>query len=330
LNLSSEIRAEWDWKVLCEKYWRPIFEKRLRPKPKVAIFSEKKWAFGRIHHALIKYMSHSYDFEYFDWTKQGDCVRFFRQEEWRKFDIILGNTNITHAQVDAGWQEVVPQEYLGKCIAVGHTCALNHPVLRETVKNTNGPLFGGITQHVIDALHQEYNISCELTPVGVDIEHFFPTRTITSVLRAGIIGDLVLSADLKRIGMFTEICSRANIEPVFIYGKDFDLRHQLYEGIDLFMYTSTMEGAGLGILEAALCGIPVITTKVGYSLYLKNIKTFDTVEEAVDLIAWLNSDPGVLTEYATNLTNEIVNEWNWKLLCEKYWAPTFEKRLLKI
>ena len=38
-------------------------------KPKVAIFSEKKWAFGRIHHALIKHLKHLYDFEYFDWSK---------------------------------------------------------------------------------------------------------------------------------------------------------------------------------------------------------------------------------------------------------------------
>ena len=330
LNLSSEIRAEWDWKVICEKYWKPIFEKRVRSKPKIAVFSETKWAFGRIHHALIKHMSHSYDFEYFDWTSGEDCSRFFKQEEWKKFDIILGNTNITHAQVEAGWQDVVPQEYLNKCIAVGHTCALNHPVLRERVQNKEGPLFSGITQHVIDALRTEYDISCELTPVGVDKEHFFQTRTVTEVRRAGIIGDPVRSADLKRIGMFVDICTRANIEPVFIYDKDKDLNDKLYEGIDLFMYTSTMEGAGLGILEAAMCGIPVITTKVGYSLYMKNIKTFDTIEEAVELIHWLNSDPEVLKGYTNTLMEEVVNDWNWETLCRQYWAPVFEKRLLKM
>jgi len=292
-------------------------------KPKIAIFSEKKWAFGRIHHALIKHLKHLYDFEYFDWAKSEDCERFFRKE-WKNFDIILGNTVITYSMVETGWLPFVPQDYLDKCIAVGHTSAMNHPILREYVKNTQGPLYCGITQQVVDVIYEEYQVKCELTHTGIDLDHFYPTRIITSIKRAGIIGNPDTSIDIKRLDMFRDICTLANIEPVYIFGKDFELHHKLYEDIDVFMYTSSIEGAGLGILEAACCGIPVITTKVGYSLYLKNIKTFDTVEEAVKLIQWLGDN---IKDYTDKLSQEIRDEWNWDNVCEKYWKPVFEKRL---
>ena len=93
--------------------------------------------------------------------------------------------------------------------------------------------------------------------------------------------------------MFQDICEKAGLEPVFLFGKDKDLNHRLYEDIDVFMYTSSKEGAGLGILEAACCGIPVITTKVGYSMYLKNIKTFDTVEECKNFINKIKLDNNI-------------------------------------
>ena len=294
-------------------------------RPKIAIFSEKKWAFGRIHHALIKYMKQWYDFEYFDWGNQVDLIRLFRNEEWKNFDIILGNTVITYAMVESGWMSVVPQEYLNKCIAVGHTSAMKHPILREYVKNKEGPLYCGITQEVVETIFDEYQVKCKLTPIGIDLDHFYPTRVITQIKRAGIIGNPDNSIDIKRIDMFREICTRANIEPVFIFGKDFELHNKLYDDIDVFMYTSSKEGAGLGILEAACCNIPVITTKVGYSLYLKNIKTFDTVDEAIVLIQWLDS--GNIKEYTETLSHEIRTEWNWKTVCEKYWKPICEKRL---
>jgi glycosyltransferase involved in cell wall biosynthesis len=128
--------------------------------------------------------------------------------------------------------------------------------------------------------------------------------------------------------MFRDVCARANIEPVFLHGKNFEIHHQLYDGIDVFMYTSQSEGAGLGMLEAASCKIPVITTKVGYALCLKNIKTFDTVDEAVALIQWLNSDPSVISEYTEVLADEIKRDWDWKVVT-KYWKPVFEKKLGK-
>ena len=290
-------------------------------KPRVAILSDPKWAFGRLHNAIIKYMKHLCDFEYFDWGNQEHLIRLFKKEEWKTFDIILGNTLIT--TVDNSWNPQPFQEYLDKCIAVSYTSQINHDILVEKIIHKVGPLYGGMTQEIIDVTWNEYGVKCELAPVGVDLDHFYPTRKITAIKRAGVIGNPYTPIDIKRLDMFQKICEQANLEPVYIFGKDFELHNKLYEDIDIFICPGLKEGA---ILEAACCKIPVITANAGLSKYLNNIKTFDTVDEAVRLIKLLdNSD--VIEDYTEKLYIEIKNNWDWKLMCEKYWEPIFEKRL---
>jgi glycosyltransferase involved in cell wall biosynthesis len=298
-------------------------EPAVAKKPKIAIFSETKWAFGRIHNAIIKYMKQWFDFEYFDWQNSEHCERLFKKEEWKNFDIILGNTVITYSPSDKGWFPYpIPLQYLSKCVAVSHTPILNHPTFCENIISKL-PLFCGISQEVIDVM---VGVKANLTPIGVDLKHFYPTREITTIKRAGIIGNPEWPNDVKRLDMFKLICEKANLEPVFIHGKDWELHNKIYEDVDLFMYTSTFEGAGLGILEAGACNIPVITTKVGYSLYLKNIKTFDTVDEAVILIEWLGEGNNI-KEYTEKLSEEIRRDWNWETICKNFWKPVFEKKI---
>ena len=297
-------------------------------KPKVAIFTEKKWAFGRIHWALIKYMTEWYDFEYFDWHASEDCTRFYRKNEWRDFDIILGNSGITYSMLDGGWWTSVPQEYLDKCLAVVYTSAMNHEHFKERIVYKDGPVYGAINQKVVDAVYDTYQVKCDIVYTGIDLDHFFPTREIQRVQRAGMIGDPANPKDIKRLDMFQAICDMANVEAVYIHGRDLDLNNKLYDDIDVFFLTSLHEGC---FAEASCCDIPIFVARSEHavSLGLENLKMFDTVEEAVALIEWLNTDPGVLKEYATSVSNEIRAKWDWKVMVEKYWRPLFEKRLKK-
>ena len=84
------------------------------------------------------------------------------------------------------------------------------------------------------------------------------------------------------------------------------------------LVTSTAEGVGTSICEAAACHIPVVSTKVGYATQLKNIKTFETVEEAVDIINALKDNP---KEYTDRLALEVRTEWNWTKIAHEYWKP---------
>jgi glycosyltransferase involved in cell wall biosynthesis len=301
--------------------WLEKNENILEPKPRVAIFTEKAWAFGRVHWDIVKYMKKWYDFEYFDWHNSDECNKF--SKSWKNFDIILGSSLIT---IPNGWITEITDEYLKKCIPVVYTSAMNHPHFREEIRYKEGPLYCGITKQVLDAVWDTYQVKCEFTPTGIDLEHFYPTRQITSIRRAGVIGNPNNKVDIKRLDMFEKICEKAGIEPVFIHGRDMNLNNKLYDDIDIFILTSLKEGA---ILEAACCCIPVITAKSSFIETLNlSLKTFDTVDEAVSLIEWLQ-DPDTIKEYTEKLLSEIKQEWDWKVQVEKYWKPVFEKRLKK-
>jgi len=309
---------KWSSPKLCGQVQDNYLNVFRKNKSKVAIFSEKAWAFGRIHWALVKYMK-DYDFEYFDWGVEEECKQLYLNDAWKKFDIILGNTLITFPNK---WMPEVTDEYLKKCIPVVYTSAINHPHFREEIRYKEGPLYCGITKEILDVVWDTYQVKCELTPIGIDLEHFYPTRQITSIRRAGVIGNPTNKVDIKRLDMFQEICEKAGIEPVFIHGRDMNLNHKLYDDIDLFILTSLKEGA---ILEAASCCIPVITAKSPIIETL-SIKTFDTVDEAVALIEWLQ-DPDTIKNYTEKIYKEIQSEYDWMIRCEKYWKPIFEKRL---
>jgi glycosyltransferase involved in cell wall biosynthesis len=305
-------------------------KKEVPKKPKVAIWSRKDWSLGRIHHAIVKHMSQWYDFDYFDWSQADDCRKLWTDGGWKEYDILLGNTAIAYHQKETGWIPELPQELLNKCIAVVYTSMLDDPKLREHIEYKNGPMYGGITQQSVDCVWDSCQIKCEYTPAGIDPDYFYPTRTITNVKRAGFVGNPNpgCCSEHKRIDMFRDICTASNLEPVYIYDRDMNLNNKLYDDIDVYILTSVREGV---FLEAACCNIPVIVAKSpiidGLNL---SLKTFDTVEDAVALIEWFNASPNNIKEYTEKLLEEIHKEWTWKVKCEKYWKPVFEKKLKQI
>jgi len=123
------------------------------------------------------------------------------------------------------------------------------------------------------------------------------------------------------------IAKKANLKSLFIYDKASDENDNLYKDIDMYICTSTSEAGPYGIAEAAFCKIPVISTPVGYASIFKSIKTFTTVEEAVNIINELNSDPKKLEKYINEVYEELTTKLNWEHVASTYWKPLIEKRI---
>lgn len=319
-SIIEKFSSEHDFKLEKE-----ILSKRFFKKPKIAIWSEPGWALGRIHHDIISYANEWYDFDYYDWSDANHSGQLWGKSKWKDYDIILGNSAITWHQEELGWMKTLPNEYLCKCVPVFHHSLMDEKSFQEKLTYKTGPVYTGITPQVVENIKNKYDVSAKLTPIGVNIKHFYPTRKITSIKRVGFIGIPDKNEHIKRSTMFRDICKKANVEPVFIHSRDYKLNHKLYGDIDMLMYTSIAEGVATGILEAGACDIPVITTKVGASLYLKNIKTFDTVDEAVHIINDFNTNSDTLVSYTETLGNEIRVEWNWNVVIKKYWKPVFDE-----
>lgn len=75
---------------------------------------------------------------------------------------------------------------------------------------------------------------------------------------------------------------------------------RLYQGAEMFVLSSNQEGLGISILEAAACGLPVVTTKCGgpESVVIENetgyIVPIDDDEAMADRIMALSSDPELM------------------------------------
>lgn len=192
---------------------------------------------------------------------------------------------------------------------------------KESVTAT-GPFYCSITPQIA-----ALNPGAErITPIGVDFKDFYPTRKIKKIQKIGFLGKPDSNADIKRPEMFLEIAEKAGVEPVFIHSKPYTLNNKLYEGIDMLLYCSTLEGVATGICEAAACKIPVISTKVGYANNLSSIRTFQTVDEAVNIIKSFDLEY-IIDDYVETLYREVLEKYEWGLVCQKYWKPVIEESL---
>ena len=318
------------------EYLLPETESILTPhsvivQPKIAMWCSGNWAMGKIHNDLIEYMSKWYHLRFYDWGNCKDNTDLWGVQEWKNYDIILGPTTLTSELMRILPSFIIGKELLDKLLVISHCPIFNNPHFGEKVTVCKGVTYGGISQEVVDNMEREYGVKSNLLPTGINLTNFYPTRTVKSILKIGFVGNPNCNNSAwcsnKRPDMFTDICTKAGVEPVYIFGKDYTLFSKLYDDIDMLICTSVYEGAGQGIMEAGACNIPVISTKVGYAQYLSNIKTFETVEEAVEIILYYKDHPDELVEYATTLGDEIRCDWNCDLICEKYWKPVIDSKL---
>jgi hypothetical protein len=207
---------------------------------------------------------------------------------------------------------------------------LDNDYFVEEIGRDPNILWAAPTPLIKDKLKEYFDIDAEEVAAGVNLNHFKPTREITKITTLGMSGKpgLVSGWDaVKRPDLLKAIAKDANVNYHFIHSQDHTLHDKLYDPIDMYVCCSTSEAGPYGIVEAAACKIPVISTPVGYASKLKSIKTFNTLTEAVEIIKELNSDPEKLKKYIEDVYEEVTREYDWNHVAYKYWKPLIEKRI---
>jgi glycosyltransferase involved in cell wall biosynthesis len=300
-------------------------------KPKIAIWGSTTLAMGKIYNDLIQYMSKWYDLRLYNWNIISDNYKLFVDKDWKNYDIILGTTTTPSELIKIFDDGILDQQLLNKMLLISHCPIFNNESFMEKITVLKGPTYCGISQEVVNNMEREYEVKSNLLPIGINSDNFYPIRVVKSILKIGFIGNpncgISEWCSIKRPDMFTDICNKSGVEPVYIFGKHYTLFSKLYDDVDMLICTSVLEGAGQGIIEAGACNIPVISTKVGYAQYLSNIKTFEKVEEAVDIIKYYQNHSDELIECSTRLGDEIRRDWNCDLICKKYWKPVIDEKL---
>lgn len=204
----------------------------------------------------------------------------------------------------------------------------NH--FRETIMSDERISWACTGDDLEQYLREEYHISASQVVAGVSPNDFYPTRKITKIKNVGLNGIPFVNSgwdEIKRPEMLVDIANGIGGEPIFIHGKDLSEANTMYNDIDMYICTSTNDRGPYGIAEAAFCKIPVISTNTGFALQFKSIKTFNTAEEAIEIINELNSSEEKLEKYIDDVYEEITQALNWEHVVNTYWKPIFEKKL---
>ena len=110
---------------------------------------------------------------------------------------------------------------------------------------------------------------------------------------------------------------------------------KFYNSIDFLICLSTNEGTPNPALEAASCGVPIISTKVGNmpDLIKDDINGFFTNTNIDDIIKLLDKKvflikPSKYFELKKNIRNEICENWDWKVKINNF-VRTYDKLIKK-
>jgi len=147
---------------------------------------------------------------------------------------------------------------------------------------------------VVHCLRKEYKLNAKLLILGN------PSRDTQKRIR-----DLNLEGSVK-----------------FVSGVSLSQLVYLYNSADLMLYLSTYDSFPLNVIEAAACGLPILSTPVGsVPLIVRNMREllidYDLeVKEICDHVYALLQDKDSLKKYASQLRKEALR-YSWKITALK-------------
>lgn len=288
---------------------------------KIAILGPNQWSLGSINSFLGKYLSPYFKTENFYWDDADQVQRALGGE----FGIVIGEAHIMDLE-GMGYT-------IGKDVTLLPVYHHNTNIKSSyfNVSRDNSLLFKqnlySTTKEVALNLKQIFKADSKVLPIGV-CPYYWEKRNITHINKLGHVSPPYVRnkgyeeyESIKRSRKFLDICSQTNIPGDHIFGKHFSEGSRIYDGFDMVICTSVSEGLPLPFLECAASKIPFISTKVGIVPDFSSVKTFNTVEEAVEIINYLNSSPEILKQYVNDIYEEVLSSRNWDKIIKEYWLP---------
>lgn len=177
------------------------------------------------------------------------------------------------------------------------------------------------------------------TRIGIDEQQFKPADKAKSstVFRVGWVGrkDTEKHRELKGYDILLKAVEGLDIKlDIRTFTENYVPRHKManfYQSLDCFVCSSRSEGLPNPVLEAASCGVPIISTKVGIVPELirhrKNgIITKRTSRAIRQHIKYLIKHSKEREALGASMRRNIVRHWTWEL-CKRDWEAFFKKMI---
>jgi hypothetical protein len=233
----------------------------------VLFFIENEWAFGQIHHALIKRLwDHKIFSHLLDWNKQYN-LREFRNIT-SKFDVIVTTPCRIALLVN---QYGVP---LNKIVAIAHHLKDIYWGVQYAGIDCFEQLHGYAVNHeslISGSIGYGVKRIPDIVTYGIDFDFYYakPSKSLKMLGYAGAFAQTdVTGKECKRMHL-AKLVSEKTAIPISASVTQNERLHflampEFYKSVDCLLVPSTYETAGLPALEAAAAGRLVLSTQVGY------------------------------------------------------------------
>jgi len=280
---------------------------------RIAIWTEKAWALGRIHEEIVRCIP-EHQFSFFDWRSKEECEVFFAT--YQSYDILLGNTAILFLTEKFGKR--LDPDYIHRCLAILHCPVLHHEFYDERIPFTKGPTYLGVSPECSMSIANVLRVPVKACPFGINPHHFPRLDSKASFEVAGV----TAMSKYKNTDLLQRVCDKVGLSLRPCDPKD--ANKDLYSSFDVFLCASPLDAGPLGNFEAAALGIPVLSTRVGNWAYVPNALFFETEEEAVAILQKWKEWPDERVAYAQRLSNEIHSAWTNDILIRTHLLPVLE------
>jgi glycosyltransferase involved in cell wall biosynthesis len=229
----------------------------------VLFYTQNRWAFGSIHHGLIKELyKHEIYGNLLNWTYH------YAEEEFKylnnTYDIFVTNPE---AVTSLNQKYKIP---LNKIIAVAH--GQWDLLLAKEKMSTDiySKLYNfGVVSEILKTKSQEFGINTipKIVELGLhtDVYKFEPSKELKTVGYGGLKETInYFDEEIKRGWMVETALQNMGVNFKFNNELNHLCMPGYYKTIDCLVVSSSEESAGLPAMEAALAGRLVLGTPVGY------------------------------------------------------------------
>jgi glycosyltransferase involved in cell wall biosynthesis len=274
---------------------------------KVFIFSDTRWALGRIHRDVMKQLQ--CEVRYTDWASYS-WHEF--NENYRWCDKCITNL-VAFKALKPSFSNID----LKKCIFVSHGS-----VEHEGIQYDDTLHYGMVSDCLKDLFPP--TVKPFLMPNGVDPDEFDYLAKSGNIQTLGWCGAPHVCS--KQIGWANEISSKTRLPLKIASTLSYSEVKDWYRTIDILLVTAipvrTSETGPLPAFEAIVSGVPVLGTPVGNFYHVPGQK-FRTIEEAVLQINYFKGHPDELVALAKEQYDWVMKNWTYQTLAN-HWKHALE------
>lgn len=269
----------------------------------------KHWAFDKIYRGLKNNCK--------DWDIDVFYTCTDRKVPHRNYSVVLF---LCDYQAHIIPRDSIPKEKL--VLAIRQEDKIDHPIFKDSgiLKQTVRTIAAS-NQNLFDRFSQIHS-DVRLMPGGVDTDKFFYQEpNLQDPVRVGWAGSFSnFGKEYRGIPIIEAACSRTGamvFKPAIreqTFRDENAMVKYYHDEIDIYVDMSKGAGRQNGLIEAASCGVPIISSKVGIAEQLiKHGKTgFLCDRDPTELAELLNATIPLIDQFSRGIRQEVELNWSWK------------------